>query len=376
MRVLHVMECTIGGTRRHLVDVARGQKRRGMDVHVVASTLRDPDFPADLDALEAEGVLVTRLDMLREVTPSVDRAHLGQIMQILREVRPDIVHTHSSKAGVLGRQASQTTGIGRRVHSPHTFAFLFKALFSWPKRLAYQAVEGHFSYRSQAIIAVSESEAASFRGTWAVPSKRIRVVPNGIDPAPFAGAEAYDLSELGLDPSRPTALMVGLVYAAKGQDLALEALAQPGMEELQLVCAGPGDLTEVEAQVQRLGLADRVRFLGARRDVPELLAACDFLALSSRWEGMPYVVLEAMAAGKPVLATPVNGAVDAIADPATGILCEAIDADSVAAGMRRMLAAGAGGRALMGAEAAAALEGRFTIPAMLDGLQAVYEELL
>lgn len=376
MRVLHVMECTIGGTRRHLVDVARGQKDRGMDVHVVASTLRDPDFPADLDALEQEGVRVVRLNMVREVKPAVDRQHLATLKATLRQVRPDIVHTHSSKAGVLGRQASMATKIGRRVHSPHTFAFLFKALFGWHKRFVYQAIEGHFAYRSQAIIAVSESEARSFASSWAVPSKRIRVVPNGIDPTRFQGAEAVDLAELGLDPGRPTALMVGLVYAAKGQDLALEALARPGLEELQLVCAGPGDLTDVQAQAQALGVAERVRFLGARRDVPSLLAACDFLALPSRWEGMPYVVLEAMAAGRAVLATPVNGAVDAIQDPSTGVLCAGIDADSVAAGMRRMLEAGKAGRAAMGAAGAAWLEGRYTVPAMLDGLQAVYEDVL
>lgn len=376
MRVLHVMECTIGGTRRHLVDVARGQRERGLDVTVVASTLRDPDFPAELDLLEAEGVHVIRLNMLREVRPSVDRQHLATLKAILGKVRPDIVHTHSSKAGVLGRQASMATKIGRRVHSPHTFAFLFKALFGWHKRLVYQAIEGHFAYRSQAIIAVSESEAKSFAKSWAVPSKRIRVVPNGIDPVRFQGAAPVDVAELGLDPERPTALMVGLVYAAKGQDLALEALAQQGLEELQLVCAGPGDLSAVEAQAKSLGVSDRVRFLGPRRDVPNLLAGCDFLALPSRWEGMPYVVLEAMAAGKPVMATPVNGAVDAIQDPTTGVLCAGIEVHSVAAGLRRMLEVGAEGRVAMGRQGAAWLEGRYTIPAMLDGLQAVYEDVL
>lgn len=376
MRVLHVMECTIGGTRRHLVDVARGQRARGMDVHVVASTLRDPDFPADLDRLEQQGVQVTRLDMRREIAPSVDRVHLAELKAILRAKRPDIVHTHSSKAGVLGRQASLVTKVGRRVHSPHTFAFLFRALFPWHKRLLYQAIEGHFGFRSQAIVAVSPSEALSFQKTWAVPSKRIRVVPNGIDPSRFAGAEAVNWADFGLDPTRPTALVVGLVYAAKGQDLALKALARPGLEELQLVCAGPGDLSAIEAQVARLGLGKRVRLLGARRDVPALLAACDFLCLPSRWEGMPYVVLEAMAAERAVLATPVNGAVDAVQVPSTGLLTGGIDVDSIADGMGQMLAAGSHGRRAMGLAGRAWLEGRYTISAMLDGLQKVYEEVL
>ena len=90
--------------------------------------------------------------------------------------------------------------------------------------------------------------------------------PYGIDPERMQGATPTDWSEFGLDPTRPTALLVGLVYAAKGQDLALEALGAPGLEELQLVCAGPGETEALEAQIRRLDLGPRVRLLGARRD--------------------------------------------------------------------------------------------------------------
>ena len=158
MKVLHVMEATIGGTRRHLVDVARGQHQAGLEVHLAVATTRDPDFPADLQALEAQGVRVTRLPMVRPVRPWRDWRDYRSLVRLLREWQPDIVHTHSSKAGVLGRRASLVAGVGARVHTPHTFAFLFEELFGALTRRLYRSVESHLARRTDRIIAVSESE--------------------------------------------------------------------------------------------------------------------------------------------------------------------------------------------------------------------------
>lgn len=378
MRVLHVMEATIGGTRRHLVDVAREQNRRGLDVHLVVATERDPDFPRDLDALEAEGVGVTRLPMVREVRPLADARDYRALKGLLRELQPDIVHTHSSKAGVLGRQASLATGIGRRVHTPHTFAFLFEALFSAPKRALYRAIETRFARNSDIIIAVSPTEAATFARSGVVAEDKIRIVPNGIDPARFQGVAPFDLSTLDLDPAKPTAAVIGLVYPAKGQDLALEALAAQSCEQLQLLIVGPDDMGDslgLHEQAQRLGVERRVRFLGARRDVPELLAALDFLLLPSRWEGMPYVVLEAMASRRPVVATPVDGARDLVVHGETGFLAQEISADALSVALAAALALSPAERAAQGQAGEARMQSGFTIQRMVGGLEAVYAEL-
>lgn len=368
------MECTIGGTRRHLVDVARGQRRAGLDVHVVASTLRDPGFPPELDALEAEGVGVTRLDMVREVSPRLDRAHARALAAHLRELRPDIVHTHSSKAGVLGRHASLRTGVGARVHTPHTFAFLFAALFGPLKRRVYRSIEAHYARRTARLVAVSPSEAETFRASGVVAPDKVRVVPNGVDPARFAGADPADLAALGLDPTRPVAGVIGLLYAAKGQDLALRALAQ--VPDLQLLVVGPGDQAEVRALAAELGVDGRVVFTGARDDVPALLAALDFLVLPSRWEGMPYIVIEAMAAGLAVLAHPVDGARDLVEHGVTGHLTGSIDAGELAAGMGQLLALTAEERAALGAAGCERVHERYTIERMVAQLTGVYEEAL
>lgn len=370
------MECTIGGTRRHLVDVARGQKAAGLDVHVVASTLRDPDFPADLNLLEELGVHVERLDMVREMRPFTDLRHDKFLRGHLKRVQPDVVHTHSSKGGVLGRKASLDADIGARVHTPHTFAFLFSALFGPLKRRLVRSIEAYYGARTHRTIAVSLGEAETIRTSGVVPADRIRVVSNGIDPAPFEGVAPVDWSALGVDPARPVALLVGLVYAAKGHDLAIAALARPGLEDVQLVCAGPGDAATYQEQARSLGVADRVHFLGPRRDVPALMAGADLLFLPSRWEGMPYVVLEAMAASRPVVATAVDGARDLVVDGETGALAAEPTVDAVADALRRVVSLPREDRAGLGAASRSRLDGRASIASMVDGLSIVYDEAL
>lgn len=370
------MECTIGGTRKHLVDVASLQRASGLDVEVVASSLRQPEFEGDLRALETRGVRVHRMPMVRSIRPATDARQCLALARLLESARPDVVHTHSSKAGVLGRLASSTVEIGARVHTPHTFAFLFGAMFGAVQRRMYFEIERGLAARTQALVAVSESERATIVASGVAPLERVRCVPNGIDPAPFLNARPLERRELCADPSKPLVLVVGLLNAAKGQDLALEALASRGLEDVQLVLAGHGEMrAELEALAQRLRVAPRVRFLGFRDDVPRLLATCDALLLPSRWEGMPYAVLEAMASAKPVVATPVDGARDAVVDGRTGFVAHAIDAASITEALRRCVHSSALERAELGRAGRARLLELYSARAMVDGLVRVYTEV-
>ncbi|MEM1450782.1 MAG: glycosyltransferase [Planctomycetota bacterium] len=370
------MEATIGGTRRHLVDVATGQLRAGHRVSLVVSTLRDPGFPQDLERLREAGAEVHEVPMVREIRPAKDLVHGRRIGAILRESRPDVVHTHSSKAGVLGRRASMSTGIGARVHTPHTFAFLFGALFGRTKRALIRSIERGLARSTHRMIAVSETEAETIRGSSVVDPAIVRVVPNGIDPARIEGAEPLDVAALGLDPALPLAAVIGLVYGAKGQDLALEALAEDGLEGLQILFVGPGDTGALVDRARRLGVDRRVAFVGPRDDVPSVLAASDLLLLPSRWEGMPYVVLEAMAASLPVVATPVDGARELVVDGETGYLARAIDPGAIADALRLATLAGESRRRALGAAGRQRLEDGYTVEAMVAGLDAVYAEAL
>ncbi len=375
MRVLHVMEATIGGTRRHLCDVARGQLARGLEVHLAVSALRQPDFEGDLLALERAGARVQRVDMVRSLSPRLDFAHWRTLARLMEEIQPDIVHTHSSKAGALGRSASIATGIGARVHTPHTFAFLFDAMFGGATRALYRHIEQALAAQTQIVIAVSDSEAATFAASGVVESSRVRVVRNGIDPAPWLAAKPLARSELGRDPRAPLAAVVGLLNVAKGQDLAIELLAEPGLAELELAIVGHGEQRDaLEARAHALGVAERVRFLGFRTDIPAILAAADFVLVPSRWEGMPYIVLEAQAASRPVVATPVDGSRDLVRSGTNGFLAHDVSARALADACRALLALAPSARAALGRAGGDALVRDHSADRMVDELIAVYRE--
>ena len=376
MRVLHVMECTIGGTRRHLVDAVAGQRAAGLDVAVAASALRQASFEDDLRRLESRGVRVYRVPMLREIAPLDDARRFAELRRVVRRESPDVVHTHSSKGGVLGRLASMLEGRGARVHTPHTFAFLFDAMFGAAKRRLFREIERGLAGDTARTIAVSPSEARTIRASGVVPPERVRVVGNGIDPAPWLDARPAPRSELARDTTGRVAIVVGLLNAAKGQELLLEALARPELARLSVAFAGSGpDAAHLASRAEALGVARRVRFLGYRDDVPALVAAADFLVLPSRWEGLPYAVLEAMAAAKPVVATPVDGAVDLVLPGATGELADAIDADALARATARLLARDDDALRAAGLRAREIVLARHTRDAMIAGLAAVYREV-
>lgn len=377
LRVVHVMEATIGGTRRHLRDVCKVQAARGLDVTVIAAAEREPAFRADLAALAALGVRVRELPMVREIAPWTDFGHARAIAKLLRELAPDVVHTHSSKAGVLGRVASSWSGRGKRVHTPHTFAFLFQGMFSPRKRAFFRAIESRLARRTHAVVAVSADEADSIRASGVVPAERLHVVPNGIDPAPWTSAQPLTRAELGVPEHVPLAAVVGLLNEAKGQDLALAALAEPGCERLVLLVVGSGEQRgELERRAAALGVATRVRFLGWRDDVPRIVRACDFVLLPSRWEGLPYAVLEAFAAGVPVAATPVDGARELVRENETGALADAVGARELARAITRLLALSPARRAELGRAGRELVLARHTLEHMADGLERVYEHAL
>lgn len=369
MRVLHVMEATIGGTRRHLVDVALAQARSGLTVGVAAATLRAPDFENDLGELERAGVQAWRVPMRREISPRSDWSHLRQLEGILRDFKPAIVHTHSSKAGALGRVASLRTGIGARVHTPHTFAFLFGAMFSPLKRRMFREIERSLARRTQAIVAVSEDERETILESGIVAPERLHVVGNGIEFAPLDAARPINRSELQVPAGVPLLLCAGLFNAAKGQDLLVEALKRPGLESVHVLLAGEG---EMRAELERHGLGPRVRLLGFRRDVPALLASVDALVLPSRWEGMPYIVLEALAAGRPVLATPVDGARSVLRASGGGLLAERCDAAAIAELLHAWLASPPERRQSFAREGRAWARSHASLESMLKGLERVY----
>jgi glycosyltransferase involved in cell wall biosynthesis len=381
-KVLLLMEATIGGTRRHLGQLALGLPADRFEVTVAASAEREPNFRDDLERFRGAGREVVEIPMVRSPDLGRDRAHLRTIRELLRSRRFDLVHTHSSKAGALGRYASLREGIGKRVHTPHTFAFAFRGGFSPPARALFYGVELLLGRATHRLIAVSPSEADQARRLKVAARERVRVVENGVDAAPFLAAPPREKARevLGLDPRAPLAVIVALQNPAKGQLEALEALARiPEGARPRLALVGgvsdPNYGAEVRAAVERLRLGPWVRDAGHRDDVPLWLAACDLALCPSRWEGMPYAVLEAMASARAVLATATNGARDAVLPGTTGEIVPVGDAAALARALERL----AGDRAQCqryGEAGRARVLERYSIPRMIEGTAAVYEEAL
>ncbi len=377
LAVLHVMEATIGGTRRHLLDVVLAQRRLGLRVAVVAAAERMPAVRGDFERMRAAGAQVEELPMQRAIRPWTDWRHLRALERALKRLSPDVVHTHSSKAGVLGRMASLQSRIGVRVHTPHTFAFLFGAMFSPRKRALFRAIETELGKRTQRVVAVSENEAETIRHSGVISAERVCTVPNGLDPAPYRAALPLDRTALGFERGRPLLITVGLLNAAKGQDLAIEALADPRLAGLQLMLVGHGeDRPALEQRIASLGLGDRVRLLGWRDDVPALLRTADGLLLPSRWEGMPYAVLEAMATGLPVIATRVDGARELVQPGVTGWLCPVEDLAGMRAVLSEFQALSPSARQRLGKAGEVRLSERYTLERMAQGLAEVYGQAL
>lgn len=377
LKILHVMEATVGGTRRHLRDLCSAQLSMGDDVCIVASAERDHRVRADFDQLRAHGAEVIELPMVRSIQPRLDLRHVRMLSAALRRLRPDIVHSHSSKAGGLARASSLASRVGIRVHTPHAFAFLFGGMFSRHARGAFWTIERALAWSTSAFIAVSRGEADSILRARVAGRTQVHVVPNGIDPQPIRNANPLTRAELGVPPGVPTAAIIGLLNEAKGQDVAIRALGTPGCENVHLLIVGEGETEDMlRTEAHRCGVASRVRFLGWRDDVPRILAAVDFLCLPSRWEAMPYVALEAMAACLPIIATRVNGVVEVVEDGVSGFSCDVDSPTSLGNALRRAVQMSQNETARMRREASNRLDASFTIESMARRTRQVYLEAL
>ncbi len=224
-------------------------------------------------------------------------------------------------------------------------------------------------------IAVSHDVAKRLRETFHWPSRKIDVIHNAVRPERYRCPIDPELRrELTDDPDRPVFLTVARLDVQKGLDVLLEAAAR--IPNARFVVAGEGrERARLEAQVAALALDDRVRFLGNRTDVPELLAASDAFVLPSRFEGSSLAVLEAMAAGKPVISSSIGGTNELIVDGESGVLVPPDDAGALAASLERVLAE-PGLRSRLGAAAQATVQSHFSASDMAERVMGVYEDIL
>jgi glycosyltransferase involved in cell wall biosynthesis len=274
--------------------------------------------------------------MERPVRPGADAAayrELGRLLEPYRG-RSVIVHTHSSKAGILGRWAARKARVPVIIHSIHGFGFT--PAMSPPKRFFFKTAERLTSRVTDHFIAVSEANRMDGVNYGLFGVQRCTVIRSGFNLEEFKSAQAVDdelRSELGTGPGAPLVLMVACLKPQKSPlDFArVASLVRREVPDARFLLAGDGELMDaLLREVGRLGLDDVFFTLGWREDVPGLMKSSRVVVLTSRWEGLPRVIPQAKAVGRPVVATAVDGSVEAIRDGVDGYLCLPGDVDSMA----------------------------------------------
>ena len=376
LRVLHVVEATTAGVRRYVTGLAVGLRARGMDVAVAAPRQRcgsygDTGFVEDL---AQRGVPFYPVPMQRRIGAR-DTVALVALRRLLRGDRFALVHTHSSKGGFLGRMAARSCHIPV-VHTPNGLYFLEKTGLSRQFYLNLERLAGRVT---TTMIAVSDAERDVLVRNHIVGAARIRVIHNGVDIARIdreAGlTKAEAKSRLSIRPDQPVVGAVGRLVPQKAPQVFVQAARRvadqaPGT---LFVWVGSGPLqAEVEAQARAEGVP--LRLLGHREDVWQVMRTFDVFVLASRYEGLSFAVLEAMALSLPVVVTDVVGAQDVVDDQVSGLTVPAGAPAAVADAVLSLLRAPqrAHRLAVAGRQRAVA---QFSLERMLDSHQALYEEL-
>jgi glycosyltransferase involved in cell wall biosynthesis len=314
----------------------------------------------------AAGFTVVIMERLRsEIAPADDWRALAELKAFLCAGQFDVVHTHSSKAGALGRLAAHHAGVRQIVHTYHGFPF--HDFQSRLRRTAYIRIERRLAKITDAFLAVGPAVAAEAIRRRIAPPERVRTIGVAVStgPPPRASDRAEARRLLGIPPGLRAVGTVGRLDFQKAPDDFVNALAGIGRDDVYGVWIGGGPL---QADMQRLaarrGLGRRMSFLGQRTDVSSLLPGLDVFAMASRYEGLPCAIVEAMAAALPVVATAVHAVPNIVIAGETGLLVPAGRPELLSRALRHLLdhpdyagRLGAAGRACLGAELAPAALG-------------------
>lgn len=357
-----ITELDPGGAERAFVRLVKGLDRREWDPHVL--TLRDRGSLAD--ELREAGIPVQSLGLHRS---SQAWSGLRRLTAALRTIRPQILQTWLYHANILGRIAAWRAGV------PHVVAGIRVAeqRSRWRLRIdrwTAGLVDRHVCVSQD--VATFMHQAAGIRGD------RIEVIPNGVDYERYAHAPPADLSSFGIPPLSPTVIFAGRLDPQKDPFLFLEAARQVSQVDLQthFIIAGEGPLRgEIEQWIHHHDLSTRIHLAGWSDNLDGILRSSACFVLSSRWEGMANVLLEAMAAGTPVVTTDVEGVRELVTNGATGrivVAAEPLAVSQAILGVLRDPAAAA----LCASKAQALVRERHTWMSFVTSHEHLYKKLL
>ncbi len=361
-RILMVMRPGKGGAFAHVTQLCGALSARD---HQVAVCGPHADKAAGLAAE------VLPVEIVRPLSPTGDARAIAGVMAAVRRFRPDLIHAHGSKGGVIARLSRVVRPRTPLVFTPHQYAFE-NYFDGGGRRVAYEAIERVLAPLATRVIGVCEAERrlAATIG----PGRRTRLVYNGIEPLPRVPP---DPRLAALRERGPTVVAVAELHPRKGIPTLLEAMPKVlgAHPSATAVIAGGGEERQrLEAMARDLGLGDSVRFLGHVDDVPAVLAGADVFVNPAWAEAFPYSVIEAMSVGVPIVATDVGGTGEAIRPAETGMLVPPREPEPLGRAITVLLE-DRETACMYGERAAMLARERFTLERMVEGVLGVYAEL-
>jgi glycosyltransferase involved in cell wall biosynthesis len=285
--------------------------------------------------------VIVLTSLVRSIRPVKDFKALISLVRLIFKEKPDIVHTHSSKGGILGRLAAKIARVPYIIHTPHGHVFyghfgpFASKVFLW--------VEKIFTRFTDRLVALTDGEKDDYINLSVCPFEKLLKIHSGVDVKKFMQANGNRVEKrrsLGLNQNGAVIGFVGWLLPIKGPDYLLKAMDDVWHEhqEVSLVLVGKGDMdVDLRAKALRKDVNGKVKFLGWREDIDEIMPLFDMLVLPSLNEGMGRVLVEAMAAGKPVVASRVGGIPDLVRDGETGYLVPPADENALANGIKKLL---------------------------------------
>ena len=368
-----ITKLELGGAQRQLLDLIRSLNKDKL--HIFLFTASNGILMED--ALMIDGLTIKRSSWLeRPIHPLKDIFALIELYNLIRKNNIALVHTHSSKAGIIGRVAAKLAGVKIIIHTVHGWPFhdyqggLQRKIFIWLERLCASL--------THKIIVVSKYDLETGLKNHIGDKNKYAQVHYGIEHAEFNGHNHDVRKELGVSPADK---LIGMTACFKEQKapqdfIRAASLVAGAYPQAKFILVGDGVLRkEIESEIKRLHLKEKMILTGWRRDMPRVLSGIDIFALTSLWEGLPISALEAMASAKPVVATNTGGISEVVQEGKNGFLVAPRDTQDLSEKLILLLR-DENLRVAMGQNALVSLNHDFRREDMVNAHQGIYEKLL
>lgn len=343
MRIVHIItRLIIGGAQENTLLTCEGLHRRGHDVMLITGPQTGPEGSLLGEACAAGYQVQVLHSMVRQVDPLLDWRCLRELREVLGRYKPVVVHTHSSKAGILGRVAAQDVEVPCIIHTIHGMSF--NRTQRWPVQVAYRGLEQYCAARTDHLITVADAMTRQAVAAGLGDATKFTTVYSGIRTGWFDPSKHNGMAIRKRWGFRPGHIVVGKIARmsrGKGYEYVIPAMAKAARAEsrLRFVWIGDGERRrEYEKRLTEAGIRDRVYLVGLilPHDIPRAIAGMDILVHASEWEGLARTLVQALLMEKPVVSFDIDGAPEVVYPGTTGELIRLGDSEGMAQALLKL----------------------------------------